>query len=253
MSSPTNCAATPSVISSPASADGPTPWLLQDGHLHDPCGLAAALANLSARQVRALGLQTSGISGQVGNTSSASAILQSSLESRLRVQLSGSDLCAVTWKPWAAPWGSVISRPRAQVRTIDVIASSLWPTPTASLADKGVRSIAGAIKEAARKSGPDLAAQTAAALWATPRASPNENRTTKLTPSQIAGRHGAYLAVQAIGSSDTTEKPAGSLNPAFVCWLMGYPQEWVNCAPSEMPSTRGRRQRSSPPICKPEA
>ena len=46
------------------------------------------------------------------------------------------------------------------------------------------------------------------------------------------------------GSSAPMEN-RGALNPEFVCWLMGYPQEWVNCAPSETPSTRGRRRRSS--------
>lgn len=38
-------------------------------------------------------------------------------------------------------------------------------------------------------------------LWATPRASDKENRTTKPTPAQLAGRHGAYLAVQVLWST----------------------------------------------------
>jgi hypothetical protein len=46
------------------------------------------------------------------------------------------------------------------------------------------------------------------------------------------------------GSSAPTEK-RGALNPEFVCWLMGYPPEWLSCAPSETRSTSGRRQRSS--------
>lgn len=41
-----------------------------------------------------------------------------------------------------------------------------------------------------------------AAMWATPRASPNENRTTKATPSQADGRRGEYLAVQAAETKD---------------------------------------------------
>lgn len=31
----------------------------------------------------------------------------------------------------------------------------------------------------------------------------------------------------------------------FVCWLMGYPPEWLSCAPSATPSTCGRPRRSS--------
>ena len=52
-----------------------------------------------------------------------------------------------------------------------------------------------------------------------------------------------------VGSSAPTEK-RGSLNPEFVCWLMGYPSEWLSCAPSEMPSTSARRPRSSKPSTK---
>lgn len=122
--------------------------------------------------------------------------------------------------------------------------AGLWPTPTASLADKGVRSTEGAIREAARNQGPDLAAvtQAAVALYPTPRASANENRTTKIPPSQLDGRHGLYLSSVAIGmepagSSATTEN-SGALNPAFVCWLMGFLPGWDACAPTVTPSSR---------------
>lgn len=160
--------------------------------------------------------------------------------------------------------------------------AGLWPTPTASLADKGVRSTEGAIREVARGHGPDLAAVAATALWPTPtaqdgnrgnatirptdtgiplpqrvlqvvtghplglyptpRASANENRTTKIPPSQLDGRHGLYLSSVAIGmepagSSATTEN-SGALNPAFVCWLMGFRPEWDACAPTATPSSR---------------
>ena len=55
-------------------------------------------------------------------------------------------------------------------------------------------------------------------LLPTPRSSPNENRQTKPTPSQLAGTHGKSLAAE-IG---------GALNPAFVEWLMGYPDGWTD-------------------------
>jgi len=43
-----------------------------------------------------------------------------------------------------------------------------WPSPTASLADKGVRTLEGAEKEVARGKAPDLAAMTSLASWPTP-------------------------------------------------------------------------------------
>ena len=51
-----------------------------------------------------------------------------------------------------------------------------WPTPTSSLADKGVRSTKGGIREAMRGHGPDLAAMACLLSWATPRANDAEKR-----------------------------------------------------------------------------
>lgn len=92
-----------------------------------------------------------------------------------------------------------------------------------------------------------------AKMWPTPRASPNENRQTKLTPSQKAGKHGINLAAavhlwptpksrdwkdgasagtfqrsspdsgKVVGQSTTT----GALNPTWVEWLMGFPLGWT--------------------------
>lgn len=42
------------------------------------------------------------------------------------------------------------------------------------------------------------------------------------------------------GSGAQTEK-RGALNPAFPCWLMGYPAEWDACAPTATPSSRKSR------------
>lgn len=132
MSDPTNSPDTPSAISSLGSAAGPTPWTLPDGRVIDPCGLAAAPANLSARLAKDMGLLTSGISGPPGSTSSRSADLQSSLESRLRARLStlGSTLYTLTWKAWVTPSGVSRFRLRASVRRTSETERSGWVTPT---------------------------------------------------------------------------------------------------------------------------
>lgn len=136
MCDPTNSPDTPSATSSLVSACGASRFVLPDGRTVDEHGLAAVLASLSARQVKALGLQTSGIYGPPGSTSSTSAGLQSSLESRLRArtQSLGSTLYTLTWKAWVTPSGVSRFRLRASVRrtseTETTGLASAWPTPT---------------------------------------------------------------------------------------------------------------------------
>jgi len=122
-----------------------------------------------------------------------------------------------------------------------------WPTPTASLADKGVRSTEGAIREAARSHGPDLAAVTAAAMWGTPTAASKLRseewlRSTSPSPAEFAAAIQRAHGATPHGSSATTEKP-GALNPQFVCWLMGFSPEWDACAPTETRSSRRSRPK----------
>lgn len=238
-SRPTTSEASPSATSSPVSAAGPPPFdSVAFGRIIDRFGRAAVLASLSPSRAKTAGLLTSGTSGPPGPGLSASAALQSSLESRLRPLLNGSDLCEVTWKPWATPWGQSLSRPRARVRTTSAIASGLWRTMTAEdCADRAfARNSRGEPKLSA------MVKQT----WPTPVA------VDAIRGSQpFTSERGSTLVATALssGSQATTEK-RGALNPEFVCWLMGYPSEWLSCAPSEMPSTSGRRGRSSKPSTK---
>ena len=116
------------------SASGATPCATPDGPMIDLFGQVPVRANLSARQARELGLLTSGTCGQPSTTSSKSAGLQSSLESRLQAKTAilGSTLYAMTWKPWVTPSGRSRSRLRASVRRTSVTDFTGWLTPAAS-------------------------------------------------------------------------------------------------------------------------
>jgi hypothetical protein len=246
---------------------GPWHFVLPDGRTVDQHGLAAALVSLSARQVKALGLTTSGIYGPPGSTSSRSVDLQSSLASRLQARLStlGSTLYTLTWKAWVTPSGVLRSRLRASVRRTSATERTGWvtptvrdwkdtpgmtaqrdgkdrndqlprqaylcgwPTPTASLADKGVRSMEGGIREAMRNHGPDLAAVSTLTV----------NGPARLTAS------GHMLT-----GSDAQMESGGQLNPPHSRWLMGYPVEWDACAPTETPSFLRKQQSLCGPMAK---
>ena len=127
----TICAASRNVTSSPASASGATPFDSPAGPMTDLFGRVPVRANLSARQAKELGLLTSGTCGQPSTTSSASAALQLSLESRLRAAtlILGSTLYALTWKPWVTPSGRFRFRLRASVRRTSETDCIGWPTP----------------------------------------------------------------------------------------------------------------------------
>lgn len=120
-------------ISSPGLASGRTRFVPPAGQMIDLFGLVPVLVNLSARQAKALRLLTSGTYGPIFTTSSKSAGLQSSLESKLRARLPtlGSTLYTLTWKPWVTPSGVSRSRLRASVRRTSETETIGWPTPCA--------------------------------------------------------------------------------------------------------------------------
>jgi hypothetical protein len=112
---------------------------------------------------------TRGTSGQHGSTSLRSAALQSSLESRLKRRLgtAGSTLFKMTWKNKATPAHRSVCLLRASGHRTSDSGFGSWPTTIAALADKGVRSTEGGIREAMRTSGADLAAMVTLASWPT--------------------------------------------------------------------------------------
>lgn len=85
---------------------------------------------------------------------------------------------------------------KVQVTINAAVARTDWPTPVASDTGRSPEAYQAMRDGMGRTSIASLqvAVTMEPAQWPTPRASPNENRQTKLTPSQLAGTHGLSLA-----------------------------------------------------------
>lgn len=154
------CKTSPNATSSQASEGGAAPCASQDGQTTAQSGPAPARANLSRSPGKDL---VPTIHGTCGPTSFGSSVPDgplSSWESRLRERLAmvGSTELPLTWKVKTTPAGRSISRLAPSMRR------------TSEAASTGLQ-----------------------ATWPTPRASPNENRTTTSAPSH-GKTHGLVLA-----------------------------------------------------------
>lgn len=135
MSGPTTCEVSAKCTCLQGLEDGPLPCDSLGGLTLAQFGQALAPANLSASQARDWGMLTSGIYGQHGSTSLASASLASSLVNKLKQRFGtdGSTLFKLTWKDSATPSGRPVSLLRASAHRISDSgcgSSAAWPSPT---------------------------------------------------------------------------------------------------------------------------
>lgn len=182
---------TPSATSSPASAAGHLDSYSPVSPTPPRSGPAPALASLSVSQARASGRVTRVTFGRTSAVSSASAALQSSLESKLhqRLAATGSPEYVLTWKHWPIAQQQPICALRAGKRTARSgfcveIRSLTSPAPspplTSASASGGVLEISGWVSPTAQDgsrgelpprpqdTGIPLSQQVTLAGWTTP-------------------------------------------------------------------------------------
>jgi len=107
------------------------------------------------------------------------------------------------------------------------MAALLWATP---MAMDGVKPSAG------KRSADDLTHQ--AALWGTPRANDWKDDTPGSAPvNGFLSRQVQASAMPGQPSSPSDRTLPRRLNPAFVCWLMGWPEGWSNAGRSLAPTS----------------
>jgi len=115
--------------------------------------------------------------------------------------------CFLTWKAKDTPRGRQLFQLAPSMPRTDETGSGLWPTPRSCSAMAAEN-----IQNRANDKFPNLESVVARTMWPMPNAE----------------------ATQSEGEPHSS----GSLNPAWVEWLMGFPEGWTDLKPSEMPSSR---------------
>lgn len=221
--------------------------------------------------------------GLTGSISSKSAALQLSLESKLirLLPMAGWMMWPMIWKKKATPAQRQYCQLAVSMRRTKETGYGLWATPN-TLDHLSQRSYV-AMKRMATNGGRKnrtfpsnlreqvdplmcqayIDARTEAnatpemypSMWPTPNASDNRDRGKWENPVvqrrvALGKQVNLSMIVQASSKSTALTENKGSLNPEFVCWLMGYSTEHLSCMRSAMQSFRKSHKNLSKHIKK---
>ena len=131
--------------------------------------------------------------------------------------------CLLTWKPKVTPQGRLLCQLAVSTPRTDEIGSGssqeMWATPRTTDASGGARPMDERGRRISHSSnlvfGANLSDQVR--LWPTPTANEDAAGTPNGKMQRMLGNH-----------PDVRNTGAGTLNPQWVEWLMGYPEGWTD-------------------------
>ena len=265
---------THSATSLPESAGGQLPCDLRCGQTIDLFGQEAVPASRSARREKEKAKQTSATCGRCGSALSVNPDRQLCLESKCQPLYAtvGGMMWPMIWKEKVTPRGRKLGQLVVSVRPTSGTDYGLWPTPRLNGQGDTAKS---ENRTGNRHAGDDLAtAALKATMWPTPQArdfrsgeahrATDPNRSNNLndfaamamwpTPTSRDHKDGSFtpnvpvnglLGRMVWSGSNVQTESGGQLNPAFVCWLMGYSTAHLSSMLSAMQSFRKSRRRLS--------